>query len=432
VARDVGPGPRSVILVVFGALMVGYGLIAARLERLSVGPALAFTACGLVVGDAGLGWFVFPLESDFVVTLAELTLALVLFNDAASLQMRGSGRDAPVIGRLLAIGLPLSIGLGAIAALIFFPGTALPVALLVGAILAPTDAALASAIVTNPNVPTRVRRILNIESGLNDGIASPFVVLFTVLAITPGGSDSWLTHAIAEAGTAVIVGGLVGAAGAWLLVVADERGWTSETYQQVVYGALALVAYGLSLQLGGNGFIAAFVAGLAFRRVQRGRITEAQHLTEGLAVLMSIVVWLLFGAVLAGAVIADGIVIAGIAYAVVSLTVVRMLPVAIALVGSHLRREPVAFIGWFGPRGLASVAFGLTAIVALDEAGVGTVVLREAITWTVLLSVVLHGLSAAPLAGRFGRDTTQVGGIDDVGVSSRSSWVLPGTIRRQP
>lgn len=419
------------ILAVFGVLMVAYGLIAARLERLSIGPALAFTACGLVVGDAGLGLFVFPLESDILVTLAEVTLALVLFDDAASLAMRGSGQDAPVIGRLLAFGLPLSIGLGALAVLIVFPGTGVPVALLVGAILAPTDAALASAIVTNPIVPIRVRRILNIESGLNDGIASPFVVLFTVLAVAPGGSDSWLVHAIAEAGTALIVGALVGAAGAWLLVLADEREWTSDTSRQVVYGALALVAYGLSLQLGGNGFIAAFVAGLAFRRVQRGRITEAQHLTEGLAVLLSVIVWLLFGAVLAGSVLAAGIAPAGIVYAVLSLTVVRMLPVAIALVGSHLRREPVAFIGWFGPRGLASVAFGLTAIITLEEAGVGTEVLRQAITWTVLLSVVLHGLSAGPLAGRFGQDTTQVGGIDDVHVSSRARWIVRGANRNR-
>jgi NhaP-type Na+/H+ or K+/H+ antiporter len=411
-------------LAVFAVVMVAYGLVAARLERLSVGPALAFTSAGLLVGGAGLDVFHFPLESDSLIHLAELTLTLVLFNDAAQMNLKGAGRDAPLIGRLLGIGLPLSIGLGALVALVLFPGTGLPLALLIGAILAPTDAALASQIVTDTRVPARVRRVLNVESGLNDGIASPFVVLFTVMATSHAGVEGWVVGALRETGTAVIVGGLVGAVGAWLLVVADARAWTSTTYRQVVYGALALAAYGLSVALGGNGFIAAFVAGIAFRRVGDGRIADAQHLTEGLSVLLSVIVWLLFGALLAGTVISGGIVIAAVVYAALSLTVVRMVPVAIALAGAHLRREPVVFIGWFGPRGLASIAFGLTALVALDEAGVASDVLAQTVTWTVLLSVVLHGLSAAPLAGRFGRIAAEEGGIEDVDVSARSRWVI--------
>jgi NhaP-type Na+/H+ or K+/H+ antiporter len=413
-------------LAVFAVVMVAYGLVAARLERLSVGPALAFTLAGLVIGGAGLDVFHFALESESLIRLAELTLAIVLFNDAASMNLKGAGRDAPLIVRLLGVGLPLSIGLGALAALVLFPGTGLAVALLVGAILAPTDAALASQIVTDTRVPGRVRRVLNVESGLNDGIASPFVVLFTVIATSTGGVDGWIVGALRETGTAVVVGGLVGAAGAWLLVVADAHAWTSSTYRQVAYGALALAAFGLSDVLGGNGFIAAFVAGIAFRRVGNGRIADAQHLTEGLTVLMSVLVWLLFGAVLAGSVIADGIVVAAVVYAVLSLTVVRMVPVAVALAGAHLRREPVLFIGWFGPRGLASIAFGLTAVVSLEEAGVGAEVLAQTVTWTVLLSVVLHGLSAAPLAGRFGRDATEAGGIEEVAVAARPRWQIHG------
>ncbi len=411
-------------LAVFAVVMVAYGLIAARLERLSIGPALAFTAAGLVVGGAGFDLFHFALASDSLIHLAELTLAFVLFNDAASMDLRGGGRDAPLIGRLLGMGMPLTIGLGALAAFVLFPGTGLAVALLIGAILAPTDAALASQIVTDTRVPPRVRRVLNVESGLNDGIASPFVVLFTIAATTHAGAEGWLVGAIVETGTAVVVGGLVGAAGAWLLVVADARGWTSGTYRQVVYGALALAAFGLSAVAGGNGFIAAFVAGIAFRRVGDGRITDAQHLTEGLTVLMSIAVWLLFGAVLAGSVIGDGIVVAAVVYALLSLTVIRMGPVAIALAGAHLRREPVLFIGWFGPRGLASIAFGLTAIVALEEAGVATEVLAQTVTWTVLLSVVLHGLSAGPLAARFGKIASEAGSIEEVEVSARSRWEI--------
>ena len=413
-------------LAVFAVVMVAYGLVAGRLERLSIGPALAFTVCGLIVGGAGLDWFHFSLESESLVGLAELTLALVLFNDAASMDLRGAGRDAPVIGRLLAIGLPLSIALGALAALILFPGTGLALALLIGAILAPTDAALASQIVTDERIPSRVRRILNVESGLNDGIASPFVVLFTVMATTHAGAEGWLVGAVVETGTAVIVGIVVGGIGAWLLLAADHRQWTSGTYRQVAYGALALAAFATSDVLGGNGFIAAFVAGIAFRRVGQGRIVDAQHLTEGLSVLMSIVVWLLFGAVLAGTVIAGGIVVAAVVYALVSLTLVRMVPVAVALLGSHLRREPIAFIGWFGPRGLASIAFGLTAVVSLQEAGEPTDVLGQAVVWTVMLSVLLHGLTAAPLAARFGKDASDQGGIEDVevSVSARHRWEI--------
>jgi NhaP-type Na+/H+ or K+/H+ antiporter len=400
------------VLAVFAILLFAYFLVAARLERWSIGPALAFAIAGLVFGTAGLGIIDVPVESELLVTLAELALALVLFSDAASLDMTGAGEDTGIIARLLSIGLLGTIALGTVVALILFPGIPLPVAALTATILAPTDAALAAPIVTNRVVPARVRRILNIESGLNDGIASPIVVLFTALAAAATIGDHWVVEAASQTAVAVVVGLVVGTGGAALLLEASRRHWTSDMSRQVAFGALALVAFAASTSLGGNGFIAAFVAGLGFRAIERGRLRGEANLTGGLSTLLSVVVWFLFGAVLVGSVVVEGVMPAAVLYAVLSVSVIRMVPVALALVGSKLRPETVLFIGWFGPRGLASIAFGLTAMVSLTDVGVDVAVLSQAVGLTVLLSVVLHGVSAQGLARRFGRSAVAAGEMD--------------------
>jgi NhaP-type Na+/H+ or K+/H+ antiporter len=399
-------------LAVFAILLFAYFLVAARLDRWSIGPALAFTVAGLVLGAAGLGIIDFPVESELLVTLAELTLALVLFSDAASLDMTGVGDDTAILTRLLGIGLLGTIVLGTVVAFLLFPGVPLAVAALTATILAPTDAALAAPIVTNREVPARVRRILNIESGMNDGIASPFVVLFTALAAAATIGDHWVVQAVGQTGIAVAVGAVVGTVGAGMLLAADRRHWTSEISRQVSFGALALVAFGASTALGGNGFIAAFVAGLGFRAIERGRLRGEANLTGGLSTLLSVVVWFLFGAVVVGSVLVAGVMPAAILYAVLSVSVIRMVPVALALVGSKLRLDTVLFIGWFGPRGLASIAFGLTAVVSLTEVGVDVAVLSQAVALTVLLSVIVHGLSAQGLARWFGRSAVAAGEMD--------------------
>ena len=363
-----------------------------------------FVLLGLLLGPDALGLLRLDIESSTVRELAELTLALVLFTDASTVDLPGLRRDAGLVGRLLGIGLPLAIALGGLVAWLLFPELPVATALLIGAILAPTDAALGLPVVTNPAVPVRIRRVLNVESGLNDGIATPLVVLFISLATATTGTEGiHLVDALEEIAIAIVVGAVVGAVGGLLLVAADRRKSTSELSRQIAVLALALGAYAVSLSLGGNGFIAAFVAGLAFGAATRGGEEHAEAFSEAAGILLSIGVWLVFGATFVGSLIIGVHDVRPIVYAILSLTVIRMVPVAIASVGLGLDRRTVAFIGWFGPRGLASVIFALLAYDALDASGGPTDVLAMTVGWTVLLSVVAHGLTANPLAARYGR-----------------------------
>ena len=388
----------------FALLLAGYALIANRLDKLSVGPALVFVVVGLVLGPVVLDVLHVELESTTVRHLSEVTLALVLFTDASTVDLAGLRRDASLIGRLLGIGLLLTIAAGGLVATLIFPELPLATALLIGVILAPTDAALGLPVITNPAVPTRVRRILNVESGLNDGIATPFVLLFIALATADTGSEGrHFVEALAEIAIAILVGIGIGAIGGRLLRAADRRGLTSGLSRQIAVLALALGGYFTSVALGGNGFIAGFVAGLAFGAVTRHAEERAELFSEVAGILLSVAVWTVFGATFVGSLLQASGDLRPALYAILSLTVIRMIPVAIALVGSRLGLPTVAFIGWFGPRGLASIVFGILAVDALTEAGAAFTTLASTVAWTVLLSVIAHGLSATVLAGRYGR-----------------------------
>jgi NhaP-type Na+/H+ or K+/H+ antiporter len=390
-------------IAAFALLVAGYALIANRLDRLSIGPALAFVTVGFILGPVVLGVLPLDIESSTVRHLAEVTLALVLFTDASTVDLAGLRRDAGLIGRLLGIGLLLTIAGGGLAGALLFPELPLATALLIGAILAPTDAALGLPVLTNQAVPVRIRRILNVESGLNDGIATPFVLLFITLAIAaPGSEGGHLAEALLEIAVAVGVGIAVGGIGGRLLVVADRRALTSGISRQIVVLALALGGYFASVALGGNGFIAAFVAGLSFGALTRGTEAHAELFTETAGILLSVGVWTVFGATFVGSLLRVTDDLRPVLYAVLSLTVIRMVPVAIALVGTRFGRPTVGFIGWFGPRGLASIVFGILAVDALAEAGAPVALLTTTVAWTVLLSVVAHGVTAGPFAARYG------------------------------
>ncbi|HEV8402760.1 MAG TPA: cation:proton antiporter [Candidatus Limnocylindrales bacterium] len=388
----------------FALLLAGYALIANRLDDLSIGPALAFVVVGLVLGPAVLDVLPVGVGSTTVRHLAEVTLALVLFTDASTVHVAGLRRDTSLIGRLLVIGLLLTIAAGGLVATLIFPDLPLATALLIGAILAPTDAALGLPVISNPAVPTRIRRILNVESGLNDGIATPFVLLFIALATAAGGAaGGHLEAAVVEIAIAIIVGSTVGGLGGLLLARADERDLTSELSRQIAVLALAVSGYFVSVALGGNGFVAAFLAGLAFGTATRHMEERAELFSEAAGILLSIGVWTIFGATLVGSLIHEIGDLRPILYAVLSLTVIRMVPVAIALAGSRLALPTIGFIGWFGPRGLASIVFGILAVDALAQAGVPAGPIASTVAWTVLLSVVAHGLTAGALADRYGR-----------------------------
>ena len=393
-------------IAIFAVLIVLYAALAAKLGRWSITMPMVFVAVGFLLGPSGVGVLAISPQTETVKRLTEITLALLLFADASTLKLEQVRDDAGLSARLLTIGLVLTIAAGALVALILHPQEGLAFACLLGAILAPTDAALGLPIFNNPKVPVRIRRALNIESGLNDGIATPFVLLFLSFAVATeeqASGGGWVTTALIEIMLAVVAGVAIGAIGGWLLTQTTRRGWTSGGAEQLGILGLALAAYFGSVAIGGNGFIAAFVGGMVFRAASRSRFVEPTEFTETFGTFLSLLVWGIFGAVLVTTVLRYNTSWRPIFYAILSLTVVRMAPVALALRGVGLRRDTVSLMGWFGPRGLASVVFTLMALEKFTEANRPTDLLIAAATWTILLSVVAHGLSATPLAAWYAR-----------------------------
>jgi NhaP-type Na+/H+ or K+/H+ antiporter len=395
----------SVDLAILAALVALYALVAAKLGRWSITGPMVFVLIGFLLGPRVLGVLVLSTQAELVTTLTEITLALLLFADASTLNLRQVREDEQLPVRLLTIGMLLTLAFGTLIALVLLPGEGLAFAALIAAILAPTDAALGLPIFTNPLVPVRIRRALNVESGLNDGIATPFVTLFLAFAISTQAhaAQNWLLTALGAIALGVAIGALIGAGGAWLLTQAHTRGWTSDAMKRLAILAVGLTAYFGAVLLQGNGFIASFVAGITFGYVSHGQFAEPTAFTETLSELLSLLVWTIFGALLLSAALTFTTDWRPILYAALSLTLIRMLPVALALLGMGFRADTVAIIGWFGPRGLASVVFTLLAFEELTSAGepIGTLV--AVATWTILLSVFAHGLSARPLASWYAR-----------------------------
>jgi len=372
-----------------------WGLFSARLARADLSAPIVFVAVGLLLSE-GLHVIDPELSHEATKVLAEVTLVWVLFADAARVGLRELRADLALYTRLLAVGLPLTIVAGAVLATLLFDDMGVWLALLIGAALAPTDAALGAAVMTDPAVPERVRRVLNVESGLNDGIATPVVTVAIAGAAAAdnlGGVPS-LAGAFADLAIGLAVGVVAGVVGGRAMRTARRRGWVSEDFAGPGVLALALAAYAATLWLDGNGFVAAFVAGLAFgNSAGRGGAKEVFYVEQS-AGLVSLLTWTLFGAVAVPAVF-EQTNWQVVTYAVLSLTVVRMLPVGVALVGTAMPVPTVVFIGWFGPRGLASVIFALIALEELHGEAERAVAV---IAVTVLLSVLAHGVSAKPLS----------------------------------
>ncbi len=401
-------------LAIVAGLVFAWGTLSARLERFDVTAPIIFVVAGLLLTHGLLAPLGFVPSPELVKALAEITLVLVLFSDASRVGLRDLRVDMGLCLRLLGIGLPLTIGLGTLLALGLFNGMSIWLALLVGAALAPTDAALGAGVMVNPAVPARMRRLLNVESGLNDGIATPVVLVAIAGAATAEHAASvGPGAAVAELALGVLVGAVVGGAGGFVVNAARRRGWAAGGFAGSAVLALAICAYACALALHGNGFIAAFVGGLAYRTCGGRRGERLVPYVEETGALVSLLVWLAFGAVAVMPAL-QSLTWQIVLYAVLSLTLIRMVPVALSLVGAGLGRPAVAFVGWFGPRGLASVVFALLALEDLAKPA-GAVV--SVITFTVLLSVVAHGLTADPLAHRYGpRLAITAGGPDDPGI----------------
>ena len=388
-------------LAIVAALVFGWGTLSARLERFDVTAPIAFVVAGLLLTHGPLAFLAVAPSNELIKELAEFTLVLILFSDASRVGLHELRADAGLYLRLLGAALPVTIGLGTLLALALFGGGNIWLALLVGAALAPTDAALGAGMMANPAIPARIRRLINVESGLNDGIATPFVSIAIAGAATGGEiAGHGPAAATAELAVGLLVGVALGGIGGLLVNAARRRGWIAEGFAGSAGLGLAVCTYASALALHGNGFIAAFVGGLAFGTVRGRRGEPLVPFVEETGALVSLLVWLTFGAV-AVAPAVESLTWQIVLYAVLSLTVIRMVPVAVALIGAGLGRATVALVGWFGPRGLASVVFALLALEDLGDRTAHTAV--AVITITVMISVVAHGATADPVATRYAR-----------------------------
>ncbi len=346
-------------LVTIALLVLAYAAVSRRLSGSAITAAMVFVAGGILASDEVLGWLDPTIESESVRWVAEATLTVVLFSDASRINLGVLRREYVVPLRLLAIGLPLTIVAGALAGVGLLGELVLIEAVLLAIVLAPTDAALGQAVVTDPRVPSRVRQGLNVESGLNDGICVPLLLIAIAIAEAQEGAignGAALELVLEEIGYGCIGGVVAGLAAALVIRVGVPRHLVDSIWLQVVPVAGAALAYGLAVWMHGSGFIAAFVGGAVFgwlRREAGGEVTLFLEETGG---LLGAVTFVLFGAVMLVPVL-DDLTAQVILYALLSLTLVRMVPVALAMLRSGARRPTVAFLGWFGPRGLASIVF---------------------------------------------------------------------------
>lgn len=389
-------------LPTIAVVVLGYAAVSRRLEGTPITAAMVFTGAGLLAGKKVTGLVDLEHSRETVKLLAEATLALVLFSDAARIDLRTLWRERGIPTRLLAIGLPLTIGAALAVALLVFTSMDWPEALLLSVVLAPTDAALGQSVVTLPSLPSRVRQGLNVESGLNDGLCVPIFAVALVVASTEAGflTDSHAVKLLAEQiGYGVLLGIAAGGLAAGVVILSRSHGLIEATWLQIVPVAGAGLAYGAAAAVGGSGFIAAFVGGAVFGGLRRRFGHEVGYLIEQLGALLAAATFIVFGAVLLEPALAD-ITWAVIGYALLSLTLIRAVPVAIAMIGTRARPPTVAFLGWFGPRGLASIVFAVLIVEARSDLP-SEDVLVTTILVTIGLSVLLHGLTAAPLARRY-------------------------------
>jgi len=389
-------------LAILALFIFMYSLIAGRVERSVVSGPMVFVVAGFLLGPSGFGLLNRDTGSEDLRTLADLTLALILFIDAAGADLSVLKRQFQIPSRMLLVGLPGIIGLGFGFAVLMFDGLSLYEAVILATMLAATDAALGKAVITNHDVPARIREGLNVESGLNDGICVPIVLFFIALEVhgNGAGSDpSALLLFARELGIGVSVGLGLALVGGLLMHWCWKRGWVTEIWTQVTVVALAIAAFSVAQSLHGSGYIAAFTGGMLFGHIAKGDVDKGDPhelvlAAEGTGATLALLTWMLFGAMVIGPafkVFSWDVLL----YAILSLTVIRMIPVFLSLTGSGESTSNKVFLGWFGPRGLASIVF---AIIVINAKVPNAEFLALVVICTVFLSLIAHGITANPLA----------------------------------
>jgi NhaP-type Na+/H+ or K+/H+ antiporter len=389
-------------LVVIMAILLAWALVAGRLARWSITAPLAMVVAGVALTAGSDPVFTIDLETSSFEHTVEVVLAILLFVDATETPGGIFGREPKLTARLLGVALPLTLLAALGVGFLLLPGTGFWMLAVLATVVVPTDFAPAAALIRDRRVPARLRDLLNVESGLNDGLIAP-IFLFCLAAAKAQDSSHIAVTALADAVPAVLVaiavGTVVGFVGGKLLSRSWRRHWTQPTALRLGVAALPLLTYGLAIVLHGNGFVAAFVAGAFFALATRELPEDALNLTEDVGMLLSLVVWFIFGRAINQ--VAGGITWRVAWYAVLVVTVMRIVPVMLSLLGTSISRRDALFLGWLGPRGLATIVFGLLAFVELTGADADLV--ADVMVATVVLSIVLHGLSYGPLAALYGR-----------------------------
>jgi len=412
-------------VAIFIILVYFFTLVSKRIEKTILTAPMIFTFAGMGV------YLILPrlagreIHNGMILMIAEITLALLLFTDATHIDLRKLLKETTFPLRLLGIGMPLTILVGAITAVLLFRGISIWEAALLAVILSPTDAGLGQLVVKSRVLPDRIRQALGMEAGLNDGLAMPFFTLFIGLAATadPFLPGNWLLYTAEQICFGVLVGIFVGWAGGWLLGEAGKRCWIDESLQQLGLLSLALACYGIAGLIGGNGFIAAFIGGLLVKRGFEDARFHTADFSEGWGQFLNFFVFYLFGMIAAPLIPAfeSSILI----YAALSLTIVRMLPVAISMIGTRLKPASVLFMGWFGPRGLASIVLGLIFLereAHLSYESTITLVVAA----TVLFSIIAHGMTTLPGIKWY---TKQIEDLDETAPELQDIVsVLPGKV----
>lgn len=393
----------TLAFTVIGAVFLAFALVSRPLAESPITPPMVFAGLGAVLGPAGLSLASIEVSHAAVELLAEVTLALVLFSDAARIDLRNLRANQTLPFRMLAIGLPLALVAGTGAGLALFPWLGFWEAALLAALLAPTDAALGQAVISHREIPMRIRQTLNVESGLNDGLALPAVLFIATCAAAAHGDaaiQEWVLFGARQLGVSPLVGLAIGLTGGRLVALAGARGLMTESFEGLAALAIAALAFLVAELASANGFISVFVAGMALGALAKRHCDFLFEFAEAEGQLLALATFLVFGlALLPGALAAADWTL--LAYAALSLTLVRMAPVSLSLAGTGLSPASHLFLGWFGPRGLATVLFGML-IVSRAAIPHREEILAIAMA-VVALSVAAHGLTAAPLARLYGR-----------------------------
>lgn len=392
------------LLIFFALLIFSFGLFSRLAERKYITGPMFFMTVGILASSLAFNLFEVHYEMEPVKLVAELALTLILFIDATLID-RGFLRTPPAktSARLLLIGLPLAMLAGTGLGVLLFGSVGIISIVLMALILSPTDAALGQAVVKSEDVPGGIRQAISVESGLNDGIAlPPILICIALLGAEAGHHDGgWGGFVLKQVTLGPLVGLIVGLTGGWLIQKMSDRGWMEEAFQRLSALPLAILAFAFAEMVGGNGFISAFVAGLGLTiSVTSDHVRhQIQEFGETEGTQLILVVFLIFGLVMIP-VAFEYWGWSELVYAIASLTVIRMVPVAISLIGTGFDWRTVTFIGWFGPRGIASVLYLLMAVAAIGFVGYERIM--SVIVLTVTISVFAHGISALPLSRLYG------------------------------